>query len=152
MSAWGWSAQPLHYLCCILTASTRTLWVSAACTASTITTQARGVKVTQELYVSGGPVFSSVLMPWLGLDTKNCLWKYLKHVQKMFRWPAKNTWFCLHTQLTGNVWLYSKMSGFVSTNTSRQKHLVHKTLLKICEHLVSTAGKCLHISPVTSSS
>lgn len=119
MSAWGWSAQPLHYLCCILTAST-------------ITTRAGGVKVTQELYI----IYNSVFMLWFTVcknttnTSRKCSddpwktpgsasahdWLEILMLPKS-RWDV---WLCLHTHV----------------HTSRQKHLVHKTQLKMFEHLV----------------
>lgn len=106
--------------------------IHRSCTASTITTRAGGVKVTQELYI----IYNSVFMLWFTVcknttnTSRKCSddpWKtpgsasahdWLEILMlPTSRWDV---WLCLHTHV----------------HTSRQKHLVHKTQLKMFEHLV----------------
>lgn len=118
--------------------------IHRSCTASTITTRAGGVKVTQELYI----IYNSVFMLWFTVcknttnTSRKCSddpWKtpgsasahdWLEILMlPTSRWDV---WLCLHTHV----------------HTSRQKHLVHKTQLKMFEHLVvyaNSAGKRLRV-------
>lgn len=121
MSAWGWSAQPLHYLCCILTAST-------------ITTRAGGVKVTQELYI----IYNSVFMLWFTVckNTTNTSRKCSDDPWKTPGSASAHDWLEILMLPTSrwNFWLCLHTRSHVPSETPRSQNTAENVRTSCCLH------------------
>lgn len=129
MSAWGWSAQPLHYLCCILTAST-------------ITTRAGGVKVTQELYI----IYNSVFMLWFTVckNTTNTSRKCSDDPWKTPGSASAHDWLeiLMLPKSRWNVWLNTR--SHVPSETPRSQNTAENVRTS-CFVSTNSAGKRLRV-------
>lgn len=119
MSAWGWSAQPLHYLCCILTAST-------------ITTRAGGVKVTQELYI----IYNSVFMLWFTVckNTTNTSRKCSDDPWKTPGSASAHDWLeiLMLPKSRWDVWLCLHTRSHVRSETPRSQNTAENVRTSCC--------------------